>query len=352
MKASTHLLIGNLACSNLLITLIVMPMSVIFLYKEHRWHAGTLGAVTCKLSQFLILLPIGTSILTILVVSIDRFFAVFHPLKVKVFRRPKIITATIWICSAIVMSPTLAIFKVMSSPDGKWSCVSYFGQDSHRADILSKVYYILIFVLLYLLPLLAIAVLYSLVCYKLHHRKVPGLSRAHNYRQAVEKSKRKVMKVLIMIVVVFALCWFPAHAMHFCVTFQREFFHRMPAYLFPLLLWISHSNSAIEPCLYILLSQNFRREFHQIINHCGLHQKKLRLQNRLSRLSFNFSKRNWDAYRSGSSFLFGKAGSYKVATPHDMETDVKDYVHGLNIRNWSPTEEYIRRQEKLVDHVL
>ena len=352
MKASTHLLIGNLACSNLLITLIVMPMSVFFLYKEHRWHAGTLGAVTCKLSQFLILLPIGTSILTILVVSIDRFFAVFHPLKVKVFRRPKIITATIWICSAIVMSPTLAIFKVMSSPDGKWSCVSYFGQDSHRADILSKVYYILIFVLLYLLPLLAIAVLYSLVCYKLHHRKVPGLSRTHNYRQAVEKSKRKVMKVLIMIVVVFALCWFPAHAMHFCVTFQREFFHRMPAYLFPLLLWISHSNSAIEPCLYILLSQNFRREFHRIINHCGLHQKKLRLQNRLSRLPFNFSKRNWDAYRSGSSFLFGKAGSYKVATPHDMETDVKDDVHGLNMRNWSRTEEYIRRQEKLVDHVL
>ena len=352
MKAATHVLIGNLACSNLLITLIVMPMSVFFLYKEHLWHAGTLGAVTCKLSQFLFLFPIATSILTILVVSIDRFFAVFHPLKAKVFRRPKITTATIWICSAIVTSPALAIYKVMSSPDGKWYCVSYFGQDSHRADILLKVYYILIFALLYLLPLLAIAVLYTLICYKLYHRKVPGLSRARNHRQAVEKSKRKVVKVLIMIVVVFALCWFPAHAMHYCIIFQRGFYARMPAYLFPLFLWISHSNSAIEPCLYILLSQNFRREFHQVISHCGFHKKKLRLQNRLSRLTFNFSKRNWEVYRNGSSFLFRKAGSYKVASPHDVENDAKDDVRGLNIRNLSPTEEYIRRQGKLDDHVL
>ena len=352
MKAVTHLLIGNLACSNLLVTFIVMPMSIFFLYNKHGWHAGTAGAVTCKLSQYLFLFPIATSILTILVVSIDRFFAVFYPLKAKVFRRPKIMTGTIWICSAILMSPTLAIYKVISLPDGKWLCVSYFGQDSHRADIVSKVYYSLIFVLLYLLPLLVIAVLYALICYKLYHRQVPGLSRTQNYRQAVEKSKRKVVKVLIMIVVVFALCWFPAHTLHYYVTFRSEIYPRLPAYLFPLLLWISHTNSAIEPCLYMLLSQNFRREFRQVINHCRSYQKQLRLGNRLSRLTFNISRRNWDAYRNGSSILFRKAATYKVATPKDTESDGKDDVHGLNMRNWSPTEEYNRSQEKLDDHVL
>lgn len=349
LKAATHLLIGNLACSNLLITFIVMPMSVFFLYHEHRWHGGTAGAVTCKLSQYLFLFPIATSILTILLVSIDRFFAVFHPLRAKVFRRPKIMTATIWICSAILMSPTLAIYKVISSPDGKWFCVSYFGQDSHRADFLSKVYYSLIFFLFYLLPLFAISVLYALICYRLYHRKVPGLSRAQAYKQTVEKSKRKVVKVLIMIVVVFALCWFPAHIMHYFVIFQSEFYARMPVYIFPLLLWISHTNSAIEPCLYILLSQNFRREFRQVISHCGLKQKKFRLQNRLSRLT---SKRNWATYRNGSSSLFRKAGTYKVPTRHNMESDEKDYVHGVDMHNWSPTEEYHINQHKLDDHVL
>lgn len=352
MKAASHLLIGNLACSNLLITLIVMPMSVFFLYNKHHWHGGTAGAVTCKLLQYLFLFPIATSILTILVVSIDRFFAVFHPLRAKVFRRPKIMTATIWICSTILMSPTLAIYKVISSPDGKWFCVSYFGQDSHRADFLSKVYYSLIFVLFYLLPLLVITVLYALICYRLYHRKVPGLSRAQAYKQTVKKSKRKVVKVLIMIVVVFALCWCPAHVMHYVVIFQSEFYARIPAYIFPLLLWISHTNSAIEPCLYMLLSQNFRREFRQVISQCGLKQKKFRFQNRLSRLTFNFSKRNWATYRKGSSSLFRKASTYKVPTRHHMESDEKDDVHGVDMRSRSPTEEYHINQHKLDDHVL
>lgn len=351
IKAATHLLIANLACSNLLITFIVMPMSVAFWYNEHRWHAGIAGAITCKLTQYLFLFPIATSIVTILVVAIDRFFAVYYPLEGQVFRKPKTMTATIWICSAVLMSPTLAIFKVTSSPDGNWYCISYFAQDPHLADILSKVYYSMIFVLLYLLPLLVIAVLYTLICYKLYHRKIPGLSRAQAYRRTVEKSKRKVVKVLVMIVAVFALCWFPAHAMHYYVTFHSEYYARMPSYLFPLLLWISHTNSAIDPCLYIILSQNFRREFRKVLSQCGFYQKKTRFENRLSRLTSNFSKRNWDAYRNGSTFWsFRKADAYKMDA-NEMVDIEKDNMGRLNNGNWSPTEQR-RDQQNLEDHVL
>ncbi|KAL9983695.1 hypothetical protein ACROYT_G005911 [Oculina patagonica] len=351
VKAATHLLIANLACSNLLITFIVMPMSVAFLYNEHRWHAGIAGTITCKLSQYLFLFPIATSILTILVVSIDRFFAVFYPLNGQVFRRPKIMTATIWICSAILMSPTLAIFKVISSPDGEWFCVSYFGQDPNQADILSKVYYSLMFFLLYLLPLIVIAVLYTLVCYRLYHRKVPGLSRAQAYRMAVEKSKRKVVKVLVMIVAVFALCWFPAHSMHYYVTFHSEFYARMPSYLFPLLLWISHTNSAIDPCLYILLSQNFRREFRKVLSQCGFYEKKLRFEHRLSRLTSSFSKRNTGAHRNGSyKVSLRKTNTYRVDA-NDMKDYEKGDTRGSNMCTCQPTEHH-RVQQNLDDHVL
>ena len=344
IKAATHLLIANLACSNLLITFIVMPMSVGFLYNEHRWHAGIAGTITCKLSQYLFLFPIATSILTILVVSIDRFFAVFYPLDGQVFRRPKIMTATIWICSAVLMSPTLAIFKTISSPDGKWFCVSYFGQDPKQADIISKVYYSLIFVLLYLLPLFIITVLYSLVSYKLYHRKIPGLSRAQSYRRAVEKSKRKVIKVLVMIVALFALCWFPAHSMHYYVTFHSEFYARMPPYLFPLLLWISHTNSAIDPCLYILLSQNFRREFRKVLSQCGFYERKLRFENRLSRLTSSFSKRNSSARRNGSSYnlSYRKTNTCKLDA-NNLKCSEKGTFH--------PTEQR-GVQQNLGDHAL
>ena len=359
IKAATHLLIANLACSNLLITLIVMPMSIVFQYIEHRWHGGIGGSITCKLTQYLFLFPIATSILTILVVSIDRFFAVFYPLKGQVFRRPKIMTATIWICSAIVMSPTLGIFKVVSQAERTWSCVSYFGDDPKLADILSKVYYSLNFVILYLLPLLIISVLYALVCYKLYNRKIPGNSRAQVYKMAVEKSKRKVVKVLVMIVAAFALCWLPAHAMHYYVTFHRDVYLAMPPYVFPLLLWISHTNSAIDPCLYILLSQNFRREFRKVINQCGFYKKRKRFESRLSRLTGNFSKRNYETHRlslrkslkSGSNFWsFKKADPYRVGWSADQNGI--DNAQHAKIFNGSPVAaESCRIKIHLDNHV-
>lgn len=356
IKSSTHLLIANLACSNLLITFIVMPMSVAFLYNGHRWHAGIAGAITCKLSQYLFVFPIATSILTILVVSVDRFFAVFYPLKGKVFRRPRIMTATIWICSAIVMAPTLASFKVISSPDGnEWSCISYFGEDPQIAEMLIKFYYSSIFAVLYMLPLLVIAVLYTLVCYRLYHHKIPGNFTGRAYAVAVEKSRRKVVKVLSMIVAAFALCWFPAHAMHYLVAFHTESYLRMPLYVFPLLLWISHTNSAIDPFLYILLSQNFRREFGKVIRQCGLNQKKMKLGQRLSRLTSNFSKRNWEAHRqshrknAGSSFCrsFKQADMCRM----DLNENGNGNAQSVNMLNCSPIENE-NIEQHLDDHVL
>lgn len=248
IKAATHLLIANLACSNLLIVFIVIPTSVSFLYNGHYWLSGISGTVTCKISQYLFVFPIATSILTILVVSIDRFFAVCHPMRGQLFRKPKKMTATIWICAAIVTSPIIVIFKVtpFPSPEIKWSCSQYFGQDPQLADTLSKVYYASLFTLLYLLPLLIITVLYTIIGYKLYNRSIPGMSRSPTFRDRVERSKRKVAKVMVMIVTAFAICWFPAHAVHYYVTFQKEAVSRIPPYAISLLLWISHSNSAIE----------------------------------------------------------------------------------------------------------
>lgn len=354
IRAATHLLIANLACSNLLITLVVMPMSVAFLYKEHRWIAGIAGTVTCKLAQYLFVFPIASSIFTILVVSVDRFFAVFYPLNGQLFRRPKVMTATIWVCSAILMSPTLAIFQVRKlRPDGNWHCVSGFGDDPQMAEMLPKVYYSFQFAVLYLLPLVIIAVLYTLVIYKLHHRKIPGQSRVIEHAMAVEKSKRKVIKVLVMIVTAFALCWLPAHAIHYLIFFHRDLYVRMPSYISHLLLWISHTNSAIDPFLYILLSQNFRREFRQILTQCGFYQKKKRFEMRLSRLTSNFSIRNWDIRRqsqprSGSSFWSARQPARALEEARGLNDDKENDVHMLNC----PPAEHERFKQHSDDHAL
>lgn len=348
IKAATHLLIANLACSNLLIVFIVIPTSVSFLYNGHYWLSGISGTVTCKISQYLFVFPIATSILTILVVSIDRFFAVCHPMRGQLFRKPKKMTATIWICAAIVTSPIIVIFKVtpFPSPEIKWSCSQYFGQDPQLADTLSKVYYAALFALLYLLPLLIITVLYTIIGYKLYNRSIPGMSRSPTFRDRVERSKRKVAKVMVMIVTAFAICWFPAHAVHYYVTFQKEAVSRIPLYAISLLLWISHSNSAIDPFLYILLSHNFQREFRKIINQCNF-----RFERRLSRISFTLSRRNVHANRTGSiAWSFRRSNSHKVDRYTIRENPIGE-GRDLNMRNGLLNEHH-PLQQNVQDHAL
>lgn len=349
IKAATHLLIANLACSNLLISVIVMPMSVVFLYVTHRWSAELAGTVTCKLAQYLFVFPIATSILTILIVSVDRFFAVFHPLKGQVFRKPSVMTATIWICSAILMSPALVFFRVDRSADGKWYCEIAFEGDLKSKETFAKVYFIFLFAVLYLLPLFVITVLYTLVSCKLYHRKIPGDQRTRSRSAAVENAKRKVIKVLGVIVATFAVCWFPAHVVHYLAVFHKNVVFTIPSYVYSLLLWISHTNSAIDPFLYILLSQNFRKEFRKVLTQCGYYQKKRRWGKRMSRVTRHFSRHRSHRGKNGASsfWSFRQGATFKGIFD---EVNAKSDAHNLNMLNRSPQEQQKSPQEQQETH--
>ena len=341
IKASTHLLIANLACSNLLISVIDMPMSVLFLYVRHRWFAGLAGTVTCKLAQYLFVFPVATSILTIFIVSVDRFFAVFYPLKGQVFRKPSVMTATIWICSAILMSPALVIFRVgRDFSDGEWYCVIDSRRDlKSKAETFAKVYYIFVFAALYLLPLFVITVLYTLVSCKLYHRKIPGAERSRCRLAAVENAKLKVVKVLVVIVATFAVCWFPAHVVHYLAVFHKNVLLTIPEYAPALLLWVSHTNSAIDPFLYILLSQNFREEFRKLLTQCNFYQKKKRWRKRLSHFTRNFSRHPSHRGKNGaSSFWSFRQGATFKGTFDDVN-GVKCDARNIKMLSRSPQEQ-------------
>ena len=62
------------------------------------------------------------------------------------------------------------------------------------------------FVLLYLVPLLTMAMFYSEIVLHLWKRKVPGVHIDKNQKR-IEKQKRKVVTMLVTIATVFAICW-------------------------------------------------------------------------------------------------------------------------------------------------
>ena len=264
MRSVTNCLIANMAAADLLMTFSAMPYSVAYTYVASRWFGGIMGMITCKLLHFAIALSIAASILTLTVIALDRFFAVAYPFKrVSVIRHIPTTNMLIWLVSVICMSPYLYYYKSNLLEDNSYHCFVLWEPlaDSSTA---SRIYFSFIFIALYLVPLLFICIFYSIISFKLWARRIPGNPTEVNLRNE-ELSKRRTIKILIIIVVVFALCWLPAHLMHFFIFFEDKTFNNLSLII---IFSISHANSAINPYLNIVLNRNFRRPFLEVLRSC------------------------------------------------------------------------------------
>lgn len=259
-------MIANMAVADLLMTFIAMPYSVAYMYVDSRWFGGIMGMITCKMLHFSYALSIAASILTLTVIALDRFFAVAFPFKrASVIRKISATSSMIWILSVILMSPYLYYFKA-EQLDGNYHCLVEWEPIADTSTA-SRIFFSFMFISLYLVPLFFIAILYSIVSFKLWVRRIPGNPTAANHRHA-ELSKRRTVKMLVIVVIVFALCWLPAHIMHLFLFFDRETSSKIPNFLFLVAFGVSHANSALNPYLYIVLNKHFRRAFLEVIRGC------------------------------------------------------------------------------------
>ena len=243
-----------------------MPYSVKFIYSGGLWFGGKLGIVTCKMLFYAIPISIVASVLTILFISFERFYAVFFPLQEAIFQRPKILSAMIWVLSFALMFPYVFFSDVASDPvtNGYYCDLGMLSTDLDESYRKFKIFHISLFVIMYALPLFITIIIYTLICRKLVHRKLPGNMTDSN-RAVVEKSRRKVVRLLVVICVVFALCWFPTYINHFYMFVRPDQKNKLPPVVILVFFWIGHANSAINPCLYILLSDGFRKTLFALL---------------------------------------------------------------------------------------
>ncbi|XP_022801967.1 substance-P receptor-like [Stylophora pistillata] len=271
MRTNFNFLVVNMAVADLLVSLFLMPVVVKFLYTGSSWIPGAVGKVTCKFVNFLGSQSIAASIITLVFVTVDRYFAVLHPLRDICFiRSTKLVTSVIWISSSLYFMPYLLLFDVVKSADGShWECRlvwNFFTSDISVQFSIAKAYYMAIFLILYLVPLVVIAWVHVLIGRHLWSHQIPGKPTAHQRHQN-ELSKRKVLRMIIIVTVTFALCWLPAHIQHLLIfCFNNTYIALLKVeHLTSGLFFISHANSAINPCLFIGLNQRFNDEFRGIL---------------------------------------------------------------------------------------
>lgn len=346
----TNLFIANMAVADLLLTFTVMPFQVGFYYRGTTWIGGMLGTITCKALFYLIPVSIAATVLTMMLISFDRFYAIFYPLREKIFRKPKILSTTIWILSFVLMLPYPMMFQLRFDANRNVEeCVQVWPWEDPNDRNFTETYRVLtifhitVFVLLYALPLSITIVIYFLICRKLWLRKIPGNVTDSN-RAAAEKSKRKVVRLLVVIVVIFALCWFPNYVNHYFWFVRPDLYAKglLPLEVEFFNIWLAHANSAINPCVYILLNAKFRKELLRMLLCCPCLRD---YTDKLSRFLSSNNDCNDNSFTTGGTMWkmmsFGRVTAYALpCSPTGNERGRMNLsLSWMSVRENGPKEE-------------
>ncbi|CAF1125203.1 unnamed protein product, partial [Didymodactylos carnosus] len=262
MVTVTNLFIVNLAISDLLIGIFCIPIVLISDYLLSNWPFGTF---MCKYFSFAQSVCVMCTVYTLIAMSIDRYLAVVHPMnQLKITQgQCKKLLALLWL---FAISFSIPVYIEMNT---RRVCYNR-GNKIHLQTIceangisksLQTAYNITSIIMIYFIPLVVLSIVYIRLGQALNKSRAPG--EAHSERDAkMEKSKRKVIKMCCVVVIMFGICWLP---MQIYINILRQFLEVKGYKYIPHIYFAFHimamSNSCINPFIYGVMSSKFRNGY-------------------------------------------------------------------------------------------
>uniref|UniRef100_A0A673KZI0 Neuropeptide FF receptor 1 n=1 Tax=Sinocyclocheilus rhinocerous TaxID=307959 RepID=A0A673KZI0_9TELE len=265
MSSVTNLFILNLAISDLLVGIFCVPTTLI----DSLISGWPFSQITCTMSNLIQGMSVSASVFTLVAIAVDRFMGIVYPFHHRL--RPAtafFAIIFIWLLAFAIIFPSAATLTVIHLDD------MYMVQDNQmyplfvcfedwaRADM-RRVYTLVIFVQVYLAPLVLICIMYGCITAKL----------SNNLRENRVRSRRrmKVIKMLIMVAILFMVSWLPLWTLMLLTDYQdldRQQIDFLSSYRFPVAHWLAFFNSGVNPIIYGFFNENFRRGFQAAVA-CG-----------------------------------------------------------------------------------
>ena len=195
MQTVTNFFIANLSVADVMIGIFSTP----FQFQAALLQRWDLPAFLCLVAPFVKELTVNVSIVTLTVISIDRYFAILHPLRPRCSRRVAAgVMILVWTFSLISAIPSVIVYRVEDVPDGDggWNssltkpfCYPEFPTASN-VD-LGKVYRLYLVIIQYFFPLAIISYAYFRIMFKIWYARAPGCA-VDSRDQIQNRNKRKV----------------------------------------------------------------------------------------------------------------------------------------------------------------
>ncbi|XP_053310926.1 cholecystokinin receptor type A [Spea bombifrons] len=305
MRTVTNIFLLSLAVSDLMLCLFCMPFTLIpNLLKDFIF-----GSTVCKGATYFMGISVSVSTFNLVAISLERYSAICKPLQSRVWQTKshalKVIAVT-WCLSFTIMSPypiysTLVPFTKPHNTTGNMCRLQW------PNDLTQQSWYVFLLLILFLVPGIVMTIAYGLIsvelyrgirfdvgqrkectnntsskqfengdgCYlqKTKRKKFEMQQLSSHNRAKIERvrsnssaanlmAKKRVIRMLIVIVILFFICWTPVFSANAWRAFDTPsadiLLSGAPISFIHLL---SYTSACVNPIIYCFMNKRFRLGF-------------------------------------------------------------------------------------------
>ena len=268
----TNFYLLNLAISDFLY-LTLIPILLCTMH-YHKW---LFGSYFCKIYFTITYLCQCSSIFILVVLSIDRYLSVVHPLKVSHYRTDQRARITIligWILSFLFITP-IPIFTQLQNETCSiiWPDMWHFtGNNTKFTEFIDKyltplhAFTIYTLLLNYVIPVSIIVILYTKILNSLNKKNRKNRLKLS---EAKKKSHKRISKMVLIIIICYIISWTPYWCMQltyyicFILEINQPYILIIFSHFSQLIAYLS---SALNPAIYSYMSEVFRNELKMVLS--------------------------------------------------------------------------------------
>ncbi|KFQ69020.1 Neuropeptide FF receptor 2, partial [Phaethon lepturus] len=271
MRTVTNLFILNLAVSDLLVGIFCMPTTLL----DNIIAGWPFGSLVCKMSGMVQGISVSASVFTLVAIAVDRFRCIVYPFKQKLTISTAVaIIAVIWILAVAIMCPSAVMLQAQEEKHfrvilgyGNETRPVYWCREDWPNPGMRKIYTTVLFANIYLAPLSLIIIMYARISIALFNTAMPVAGKhRQEQRYGVSKKKKKVIKMLIIVALLFTLSWLPLWTLMMLSDYASLSDIQLQIiniYIYPFAHWLAFFNSSVNPIIYGFFNENFRRGFQE-----------------------------------------------------------------------------------------
>lgn len=307
LHTPANFLIGSLAVTDLLVSILVMPISIVYTVSK-TW---SLGQIVCDIWLSSDITFCTASILHLCVIALDRYWAITDALeysKRRTMRRAAVMVGVVWVISISISIPPL-FWRQAKAHEELTECMVNTDQISYTLYSTFGAFYI---------PTVLLIILYGRIYVAARSRifKTPSSGKRFTTAQLIQTSagsslcslnsasnqeahlhsgnvggggspvfmnsvkvkladsvlerkrlcasrERKATKTLGIILGAFIVCWLPFFVGTLVMAICKECW--FDPVLFDIFTWLGYLNSLINPVIYTAFNDEFKQAFQKLM---------------------------------------------------------------------------------------